>query len=69
MVLIFFKVHSIDKDGTLSTMKLGRDFEKGERFQGIVDAGTWFSAHLEDESEKVEERGGEEERKWEGDKE
>lgn len=40
-------VHVLDETGGYSRRLLGRDGEKGELFQLVVRAGTWFGASLE----------------------
>ena len=39
-------VTTIDDDGTLTVHALGHHVERGERFQVLVPAGTWFGAML-----------------------
>jgi len=39
-------VHVIDKAGNCLEKKLGRDSEKGECFQQVVEAGDWFGASV-----------------------
>jgi predicted cupin superfamily sugar epimerase len=39
-------VSMIDDDGGLSTVTLGADPARGERFQGVAPAGVWFGAAL-----------------------
>lgn len=41
-------LHIINSDGLLSHLRLGPDFEKGEVFQGIIHAGFWFAAEVDD---------------------
>jgi predicted cupin superfamily sugar epimerase len=41
-------IHTIDPKGKHQTIKLGPDVEKGEVFQGIVSAGCWFGAEVDD---------------------
>ncbi|MES2130839.1 MAG: cupin domain-containing protein [Bacteroidota bacterium] len=40
-------IYEITVDGTLIIHKLGRDLEKGETFQCIVQAGSWFGSRCE----------------------
>lgn len=47
------QVHAIDKNGELTTLRLGREAERGDVFQGVAYAGTWFAAQLEDPSAQV----------------
>ena len=46
-------MESIDKEGELTTLRLGRGSERGDVFQGVAYAGSWFAAHLEDQSDQV----------------
>lgn len=41
-------VHVIDKSGSCSEKRLGRNPEKGESFQQVVEAGDWFGASVPD---------------------
>jgi len=41
-------VHVIDHMGVLFHIKLGSNPDAGEQFQGLVKAGCWFGASLED---------------------
>ncbi|MGL1934936.1 MAG: cupin domain-containing protein [Fibrobacterales bacterium] len=41
-------VHVIDPMGVLFHLKIGSDPEAGEQFQGLVRAGCWFGASLEE---------------------
>ncbi len=41
-------LHILDSKGRLNEKKLGRDFDGGERFQQLVEAGCWFAATVED---------------------
>ncbi len=40
-------VHVIDTAGSLQELRLGRNVERGERFQVVVKAGNWFGATVE----------------------
>ena len=40
------EVFYIDSDGSLVTIKLGRDFEQGEVFQASVPANCWFGSKV-----------------------
>src|SRR5690606_23607402 len=42
----------LDKEGS-KTFRLGRNIDKGEQFQQIIPAGSWFGAMLPPESEYV----------------
>lgn len=42
-------VYEIEENGNLITHKLGRDIEKGEMFQTVIKAGSWFGSRCEDE--------------------
>jgi len=44
-------IHSIDEEGELNTVRLGREAERGDVFQGVMYAGCWFAAQLEDPRE------------------
>lgn len=37
-------IHVIDKEGNLTTTKLGADINQGELFQHVVPAGCWFAS-------------------------
>jgi uncharacterized protein len=37
-------IHEITPSGVLTTHRLGRDIEKGESFQVIIRAGSWFAS-------------------------
>ncbi|MCE5241568.1 MAG: cupin domain-containing protein [Desulfobacteraceae bacterium] len=37
-------LHMLDDGGVHSTVRLGRDFDRGEVFQAVVKAGVWFGA-------------------------
>ena len=37
-------IHVLDQLGALTEKRLGRDFDKGERFQVAIEAGDWFAA-------------------------
>ena len=39
-------VHVIDANGNYSCLKLGLNFENGERPQGVVPAGCWFASSV-----------------------
>jgi len=39
-------VHVFSEDGSYSLLKLGDDFEKGQVFQALVPAGSWFGAEV-----------------------
>ena len=39
-------IHVIDKQGTYSTIKLGRDIDHGEQPQAVVKAGCFFAAEV-----------------------
>jgi len=41
------RVYEIRTDGTLITHVLGKDLEKGEVFQCVVKAGSWFGSRCE----------------------
>lgn len=41
-------IHVIDLGGEHKTIRLGPDVEKGQVFQGIVPAGCWFGAIVDD---------------------
>jgi predicted cupin superfamily sugar epimerase len=41
-------VHVLDPEGGYSTLKLGRDLRKGETPQGVVKAGCYFGATVDD---------------------
>lgn len=41
-------VHIINAAGALSHVRLGPDPERGEVFQGIIHAGYWFAAEVDD---------------------
>jgi hypothetical protein len=41
-------LHILDSEGRVTERKLGRDFDSGERFQQLVEAGCWFAATVED---------------------
>lgn len=41
-------IHSLDEKGGYSRWTLGCDVEKGEAFQAVIKAGSWFGATLED---------------------
>jgi uncharacterized protein len=41
-------VHIINSDGQLSHVRLGPDPERDEVFQGIIHAGYWFAAEVDD---------------------
>lgn len=41
------RIYEITVDGTLITHKLGKDLEKGETFQCVVQAGSWFGSRCE----------------------
>jgi predicted cupin superfamily sugar epimerase len=43
-------LHILEGEGRVTEKKLGRDFERGERFQHLVEAGCWFGATVEDEA-------------------
>lgn len=43
-------VHMLNEAGDHEVLKLGSDVELGERFQGVVPAGAWFGAELEDKT-------------------
>ena len=40
-------IHIIDKVGDYSTTRLGSDFEKGQVFQIVIQAGCWFGASVD----------------------
>jgi predicted cupin superfamily sugar epimerase len=40
-------VHSIDRHGNYSVIKLGQNPEDGEQFQCVIPAGNWFGSCLE----------------------
>lgn len=46
-------IHVIDGKGNFSTIKLGKNFEAGERQQAVVPAGHWFGAEPARASEFV----------------
>lgn len=50
---LFFKVSAIDRDGNLTTHKIGRDIDNGETLQAVVPAGCWFGAQLATPHENV----------------
>lgn len=37
-------VHVIDAAGSLTTLRLGNDITRGETFQAVVPAGSWFAS-------------------------
>ncbi len=39
-------IHCIDEEGACRKLLLGPDFSRGQSFQAIVPAGTWFGATL-----------------------
>jgi uncharacterized protein len=41
-------IHALDEKGGYSRSVLGCDGEKGEAFQAVIRAGSWFGAALED---------------------
>lgn len=41
------RIYEIALDGSLITHKLGKDLEKGETFQCVVQAGSWFGSRCE----------------------
>ncbi len=41
-------IYVIDTAGGLIQMRLGRDYDAGERFQAVVRAGCWFGATVDD---------------------
>jgi predicted cupin superfamily sugar epimerase len=41
-------IHMIDQEGEHKVIRLGREVEKGEVFQGVVPAGCWFGAIVDD---------------------
>ena len=41
-------IHIINAAGTLSHLRLGPDPERGQVFQGIIHAGYWFAAEVDD---------------------
>lgn len=43
-------IYEITPDGRLHTHRLGRDLEKGEQFQCMVKAGSWFGSRCEVEA-------------------
>jgi len=40
-------IHIIDQNGKYSAIRLGSDFDRGEVFQAVVEAGCWFGATVE----------------------
>jgi hypothetical protein len=40
-------IHIIDQNGEYSAIRLGSDFDRGEVFQAVVEAGCWFGAAVE----------------------
>ncbi|WP_394839621.1 cupin domain-containing protein [Pendulispora rubella] len=44
-------VHEIGEDGTLHTHTLGAEPERGESFQSVVGARSWFASELKDGGE------------------
>ena len=43
-------LHIINKSGNYNKIHMGRDFENGEVFQGIVKHGDWFGATVDDKT-------------------
>ncbi len=43
-------IHSVTKSGNLETVRLGRNFDKGDVFQHMIKADTYFCAEVEDKS-------------------
>lgn len=43
-------LHSIEKNGILKTVRLGRSHESGDVYQYLVKAGSYFCAEVEDKS-------------------
>lgn len=43
-------VHVISPEGEYSLIKVGNDPEKGEQFQAVVKAGSWFASEVQDKS-------------------
>lgn len=41
-------LHLIDREGNLSQIRLGRNFQNGEVFQAVVKAGCWFGATVDE---------------------
>ncbi len=41
-------VYVIDPSGKMKTLKLGSDYENGEVFQAVVQAGCWFASRVND---------------------
>jgi uncharacterized protein len=44
-------IYMIDEEGKLESVTLGIDFEKGQLFQFVVPANTWFASRPDAESE------------------
>ena len=44
-------VRTIDRDGALTTIRVGADHAPGDRLQAMVPAGTWFGGELAPEAE------------------
>lgn len=40
-------VHEIGRDGDLKTHRLGSDPDKGQSFQTVINAGSWFASEVE----------------------
>ncbi|MEW6378756.1 MAG: cupin domain-containing protein [bacterium] len=40
-------IHIIDNTGKYSQVRLGSDYERGEVFQAVVEAGCWFGAAID----------------------
>ena len=43
-------IHEINMNGDYIPHKLGSDFEKGEHYQLVIPAGSWFGATVNDTS-------------------
>lgn len=43
-------IHSINNNGLIQTTRLGRNLAKGDVFQHMIKAGTYFCAEVEDKS-------------------
>ncbi len=41
-------IYRITNEGELVEMVLGRDYDKGERLQGVIPRGEWFGAEVND---------------------
>ncbi len=47
------KIYVLSAEGELSTITLGRELNKGERLQAVIEKGSWFGAELTDKDSFV----------------